>query len=105
VEQTIKFQTRSSDLLDPFMKRISVEGKPGEVAQKIARHSESGESGEDEEGGIVGMTTGQMYTRWKALVKAGKRDPALWDDAFKNQTGANVNVAVNGIAGLLNRLP
>ena len=28
----------------------------------------------------------------------------MWDDASKDQAGANVNVAVNGIAGLLNDL-
>ena len=33
------------------------------------------------------------------------RAVAMWDAAFKNQTGVNVNVAVNGIAGLLNDLP
>jgi len=52
-----------------------VAGKPGEVALKIARHTESGESGEGGEGAIGGMTTGKMYDCWKALVKAGKRDP------------------------------
>jgi hypothetical protein len=43
--------------------------------------------------------------QWQALVKAGKRDPEMRDAPFKNQIGANVNVAVNGIEGLLNDLP
>jgi hypothetical protein len=95
VEQTVKFQTRSSDLLDPFMKKVSVEGAPGEVAQKVARFTENGKDG---------RTTGKMYQRWKALVKAKKQDPSMWDADFKEQTGLNVNFAVNGIAGLLNDL-
>jgi hypothetical protein len=27
--------------------------------------------------------------------------PAMWDNAFRTQTGQNINVAVNGIAKLL----
>jgi len=46
-----------------------------------------------------------MYTQWKALVKAMRQDPSKWRAGFRDQTGTNVNFAVNAVAALFAEMP
>jgi hypothetical protein len=68
VEKTIKFKTRSSDLLDPYIESKRVDGsEPGEIAQAVAWLTESG---------YAGMQPGRMYTQWRSLVKQQRKPGA-----------------------------
>jgi hypothetical protein len=43
-----------------------------------------------------------MHDRYAELKEQGIHlQPEMWDEAFTNQTGQNIDVAVNGIAKLL----
>lgn len=43
-----------------------------------------------------------MHEHYAGLKADGLHtDPTLWDTAFRDQTGQNINVAANGIAKLL----
>jgi hypothetical protein len=44
-------------------------------------------------------------TRYRALIKQGKSaQSADWDDAFRTQTGQNVNFSVNAVAKTIEML-
>ena len=57
----------------------------------------------DERGtGTSGRTPGVMDQRFAELKDEGNNsDPENWNNAFRMQTGQNINVAANGIAKLL----
>ena len=58
---------------------------------------------DDERGtGTSGRTPGVMDQRFAELKDEGNNsDPENWNNAFRMQTGQNINVAANGIAKLL----
>lgn len=96
VEKTIQFTTRTSTLFESFISSIAVAGDtPEEIARTVALRTENGT-------GNTGRTPGWMHAHYAELKKQGIHlQPDMWDTAFRNQTGQNINVSVNGIAKLL----
>jgi hypothetical protein len=96
VEKTIRFQNRTSTLFESFISPIAVGGDtPEEIARTVALRTERGTS-------TSGRTPGVMDQRFAELKAEGIHlKPDMWDDAFRTQTGQNINVAANGIAKLL----
>ena len=91
----INASTKKSSLLSTFIKDIDVAGDTAEeVTLTVAKFSDTG-------GGTI-RTPGWMYEQWEALVDDGlATDTDNWNEKFTEQSGRNVNVAVNGIAKLL----
>ena len=97
VDKTFDPMTRTSTLLDPYIKPVSVPGdSPMAVAFSLARYTERGNSGRN-----PGWMNQQMkaYNAKNILLQSDK-----WDPAFVDETGENVNYAVNGVARLLTML-
>jgi hypothetical protein len=96
IEKTMQFTTRRSTLLDVFIKPIDVGGDtPETIARTVALRVERGT-------GDSNRHPGWMHEHYAGLKKQGLHlQPGKWDTPFRNQTGQNVNVAVNGIAKLL----
>jgi hypothetical protein len=96
VENTIRFQNRTSTLFEGFISPIAVGGdSPEEIARTVALRTERGT-------GTSGRTPGFMDKRVGQLMHAADHsDPQDWDNGFRTQTGQNINVAANGIAKLL----
>jgi len=94
VDKTVDKTTRKSSLLDSFMHSVPVTGNtPEEIAAGAAAFTEKSNATQ---------RPGDMHTQYKALIQANKHnDPAQWGDAFRNQTGENVNYSANAIAKLL----
>ena len=68
---------------------------PEEIARTVALRVERGT-------GTSGRTPGFMDKRFGELIHDGDSlTPENWDNAFRTQTGQNINVAANGIAKLL----
>ena len=98
VDKTIKFQTRSSSLLDPFIHMVSLPGTTARaVALSVALFAENGGAGADPR---------VMHTHYQTLMTKHKNtDPMAWDALFRDQTGKSINVSVNGVAKTLKMLP
>jgi hypothetical protein len=96
VENTIRFQSRTSAVFEGFISPIAVGGDtPEEIARAVALRVERGT-------GTSGRTPGFMDMRFAELIHAGDHlTPEDWDNGFRTQTGQNINVAANGIAKLL----
>ena len=96
LEKTIRFQNRTSTVFEIFISPIAVGGDtPEEIARAVALRVERGT-------GTSGRTPGVMDQRFAELKDEGNHsNPEKWDDAFRTQTGQNINVAANGIAKLL----
>ena len=94
VDRTFDPVKRTSALLDPYVREIAVDGdSPAEIAFTVARHTEEGDSNRDPE---------WMNRQMNAFAQRGILGrSAQWSDAFRNQTGMNVNYAINGVAKML----
>jgi len=88
---------RRIEFLQSFIKKKAVAGDTAEeLALAVAEFTDTG-GGTDE-------TAGSMYNRWEEYTPKKRGDPSEWDDVFLDQTGKNINVAVNAIAKLLRKL-
>jgi hypothetical protein len=98
VDRKVDFHTRTSSLLDPFLKPVTVDGETLEaIVEGVARFTENG-GGTPERPGV-------MIDQLAALKQSGKlNDPTKWDVAFRDQTGANVNYSINAIGKLMDLL-
>jgi hypothetical protein len=88
---------RRIELLQSFIKKKAVAGDTAEeLALAVAEFTDTG-------GGTT-RTAGSMYKRWVKFTPQKRSDPAEWEDVFLDQTGKNINVAVNAIAKLLRKM-
>ena len=85
---------RTSTFLDRYVHEVDVDGdSPADVAFAVARHTEKGDSNRD---------PGWMNRQMNAFARRGVlRRSDRWSDAFRDQTGINVNFAINAVAKLL----
>jgi hypothetical protein len=95
VDATVDYTTRSSTLLDVYLKPVDVPGMtPEEIANAVALYTE--------QGGGTEQTPGWMIQQLTALGHAGKIGKLdQWSPAFKDRTGVNVNVSVHAVGRLL----
>ena len=98
VDATIDYKTRSSSLLDGYLKSVNVHGlTPEAIAEAVALHTE--------QGGRTTQNPGWMIQRLTNLGQAGKIGKIdQWSPTFRNRTGQNVNVSVNAVGKLLTLL-
>jgi hypothetical protein len=98
LNRTIDFRARTTSLLETFLKPVPVEGDTlEEIVEGVAQFTENG-GGTPERPGV-------MIKQLAKLKKAGMlNDPNDWDSTFRDQTGANVNYAINAIGKLLHLL-
>lgn len=95
LDKLLDIKLRKSDYLERFIKSKKVNGDNArEITINVARFVETG--------GGTKYTPGWMYDEYVSYIsERGKRGiPTKWSAEFLNQTGANVNEAVNGIAKL-----
>jgi zinc dependent phospholipase C len=97
VDKTFDPIAHTSMLLDRFVREASVPGNsPNAIALAVARFTEKGNDGRD---------PGWMNTKMKAYARMRiLRRSEDWQDDFTEQTGQNVNYAINGVAKLLGML-
>ncbi len=95
VDRTVDFRTRRSSLLDTYIKTVAVSGRtPEAIAEAVALF--------DEQGGGTAHRPGWMIAQLTAMGKAHSiSDVDEWGAAFHDQTGVNVNYAVNAVQKLI----
>lgn len=98
IDKTMDAAERRSTLLSQYVQKKSVGGDNAEeVTFTVAKFTDTG-------GGTT-RTAGWMYNTWLTEIEEGDtRKIAEWDRKFVEQTGHNVNTAINGIAKLLIKL-
>lgn len=95
VDRTVDYHTRTSSLLDSYLKPVTVTGDtPEKIAEAVALYTE--------QGGGTTQTPGWMIQRLTNLGKAGKIGQIdAWSKTFRDRTGVNVNYSVNAVGKLL----
>lgn len=95
IDLSISATKKNSTLLSGYIKKKNVVGNTAdEIAVSVARFDETG-------GGTI-RTPGWMYEQLQSYAGNGTlTDASQWDKKFLDQTGNNVNMAVNGISELL----
>lgn len=95
IDLTMVASNKTSTLLESSIEEENVPGDTAEeIALAIARYCDTG-------GGTI-RTPGWMYEQWTMYIKNGAAsDTSAWDKKFLEQTGRNVNIAINGVAELL----
>jgi hypothetical protein len=98
LDVSINPKTASSSILNPYLKAFKVPGVNAyQVALSVADHTAHG-----------GGTARNPKWMWARLTKYKKMKidtkPDKWEKGFRDQTGANVNYAINGIAKMLRAL-
>jgi len=95
VDGTVDFRTRTSSLLDSYMKAVRVPGDtPEEIAEAVALFSEKGSGRTQNPGWMIAR-----LTNMGRAGQIGKID--RWTPAFRDRTGVNVNYSVNAVGKLL----
>ena len=96
LDARVDFHDRSLAILESYIKKASISGDtPEEIAYEIAEYTDHG----------TNQNTGWMYSQATSYFKTNElSNPELWNDAFTDQTGRNVNKAINGIAKLISML-
>jgi len=94
-ENRVDFTDRSLDLLDPFINEIAITGDdPEAILYEVASYTDTGNGGTRD--------TGWMYDQILIYkTKGWVKKPEKWDSKFLDQSGKNVNKAVNALATLL----
>ncbi len=96
MDAKLDIRERESTFLEEFIESKEIAGSNArEITISVARFVETGGGSE--------QTVGWMYEEYVSYRAVfGKRTkPERWSGEFRDQTGANVNEAVNGIAKLL----
>ena len=94
-ENRVDFTDRSLNLLEPFISEIAITGNtPESILYEVAAYTDTGNS--------TAQDTGWMYDQIMIYkTKGWVKKPEKWDPKFLDQSGKNVNKAVNALAKLL----
>jgi hypothetical protein len=94
-DKRLDVSRRKSMMFQSYILEQNVPGDTAEeIAVAIARFTETG-------GGTT-RNTGWMYDQWLTEIEEGNTTaPSNWDPKFLDQSGRNINMAVNGLAELL----
>jgi hypothetical protein len=97
-EARIKYQNKTLAFVEPYITPATVSATtPRNIAFEVAKFTDTG-------GGTVN-TPGHMYQTYLGYESNGiKAKPDQWDQDFLDQSGHNINKAVNAVSALLKKL-
>ena len=97
-EARIKYQNKTLAFMEPYIESTSISANtPRNIAFEVAKFTDTG-------GGTIN-TPGKMYQTYLGYEEDGlKSKPDEWDQDFLDQSGHNINKAVNAVAKLLKKL-